>query len=106
MNDHRMVGRAAFHCVKTRHRFRVGRIGAQPVDRLGGKRHESAGAEDLRGLADLGFHGLGSSAFLTASVCFFLNSCSLEAREESESARTATAKRAALAAPASPIAKV
>src|SRR5882672_4826365 len=106
MNDHRMVGGAAFDRVQTRHGFRVGRVGAEPVDRLGGKRNESAGAEDLRGLADLGLHGLGSSAFLTASVCFFLNSCSLEAREESERAKTATANSAALAAPASPIAKV
>src|SRR2546427_9083422 len=101
-----MIRRAALGRVKTRHRPGVRRIGAEPVHRFGREGHESAGAEDLRGLADLGLHGFGNSVFLTASACFFLNSSSFEERIVSDKASMAMAYSAALAAPASPMAKV
>src|SRR5438034_3426935 len=101
-----MIRRAALGRVKTRHRPGVRRIGAEPVNCFGREGHESAGAEDLRGLADLGLHGFGSSVFLTASACFFLNSSSFEERFRSDKASIAMAYRAAFAAPASPMAKV
>ena len=86
-----MIGRAALGRVKTRYRPGVRRIGAEAVHRFGREGHESAGAEDLRGLADLWLHGFGSSAFLTASDCLVLNSVNLEARFLSDSASIATA---------------
>src|SRR5256885_16468862 len=101
-----MVRGASLGRIKTRHRLGVRRIGAETVHRFGREGHESAGAEDLRGLADLGLHGFGSSAFLTASDCLALNSVNLEARFVSDNASMATAESAALAAPASPMAKV
>src|SRR5207302_4482081 len=91
VNDHRMIRRAARGRVKTRHRPGVRRVGAEPVHRFGREGHESAGAEDLRGLADLGLHGFGSSAFLTASDCFALNSVNFAARFLSDNASMATA---------------
>src|SRR3989441_10982112 len=101
-----MVRGASLGRVKTRHRLGVRRIGAEPVHRFGREGHESAGAEDLRGPADLWLHGFGSSVFLTASACFFLNPSSFEERFRSDKASMAMAYRAAFAAPASPIAKV
>src|SRR6267143_985332 len=106
MHDHRMISGASLGRIKTCHRLGVRRIGAEPVHRFGREGHESAGAENLRRPADLRLHGLGSSVFLTASACFFLNSSSLEERFLSDKASMATAYRAAFAAPASPIAKV
>src|SRR6267378_6865238 len=106
VDDHRMVHGATLGRVKARHGLRARRIGAEPVHRFGREGHESAGAENLRRPADLRLHGLGSSVFLTASACFFLNSSSLEERFLSDKASMATAYRAAFAAPASPIAKV
>src|SRR5438128_5714405 len=96
-----MIGRAALGRVKTRHRPGVRRIGAEPVHRFGREGHESAGAEDLRGLADLGLHGFGSSVFLTGSACFFLNSSRFEERFLSDKASIAIAYSAALAGAAS-----
>src|SRR5207245_11574361 len=106
VDDHRMVHGATLGRIKTRHGLGARRIGAEPVHRFGREGHESAGTEDLRGLADLGLHGLGSSVFQTASACFFLNSSSFEERFLSDKASMATAYSAALAAPASPMAKV
>src|SRR5688572_10275389 len=106
MNDHGMIGRPPLDGVETSHRFFVRRVGAEAIDGLGRERYESAGAEDLRGLADLGFHGLGSSAFLTASDCFARKSTSFLFSSESVNASMAMAYSAALAAPASPMAKV
>src|SRR6267378_7859635 len=94
VDDHRMVHGATLGRIKTRHRLGARRIGAEPVHRFGREGHESAGAEDLRRLADLWLHGLGSSVFLTASACFFLNSVSFAARFLSDNASMATEFRA------------
>src|SRR6267378_8501246 len=100
MHDHGMISGASLGRIKTRHRLGVRRIGAEAVHRFGREGHESAGAEDLRGLADLWLHGFGSSVFLTASACFFLNSSSFKERFLSDKASMAMAYSAALAAPA------
>src|SRR5688500_4278549 len=101
-----MLDRPALDRVEARHRLGVRRVGAQAVNRFRRKSHEPAGAENLRGLADLAAHGLGSSAFLTASVCRILNCASLVSSPLSDSASTAIANNEAFAAPASPIASV
>src|ERR671914_1609135 len=106
MHDHRVIARPPLDGVKASHRFFVRRVGTEAVHGLGRECHESAGAEYLRGPADLGFHGLGSSAFLTASACLARNSISFLFRLESVKASMAMAYSAAFAAPASPIAKV
>ena len=54
MRDQRIEGRPALGGVEPRDRFAIGRIGAKAVDRLGRKRHQSAGAQDLRSLLDDG----------------------------------------------------
>ncbi len=50
MGDQRIERRAALGGIEPRHRRAVGRVRAEPVDRLGGERHEPAGREAARGL--------------------------------------------------------
>src|SRR5688572_5096175 len=106
MHDHRVIKRSALDRIETRDRFLIGRIGPKAVHGFGREGDESAGAQDLRGPANLGFHSLSGGLLSTASVCLRRNSSSFFASSLSESASSATAKSAALAAPASPIANV
>src|SRR6185503_11237653 len=106
VHDHRMLHRAALHRVEKRDCGRIGCVGAQAVDGFGGKCDQTAGAQDLRRAPDFVVHSLSGAALSTLSVCLRRNSSSFAARPASESASTATAKSAALAAPASPIANV
>src|SRR5579862_5739205 len=106
MNDDGMIGGPAFRRVQPRNRCGAGSIGAQAVNRFGWESNEAAGAQDFRCAADLGTQSLSGAAFNTASVCLALNSDNFLFKPESESARSATAKSAAFAAPASPMAKV
>jgi len=52
VNDHRMIGRTPFDLEYLAHRRRAGRIRAEPVDGLGRKHHQLAGAQGL----DRGFN--------------------------------------------------
>src|SRR5688500_8565572 len=101
-----MVGGAALDGVQPGDGFLARRIGAEAVDRFGGKGDQSAGAQDLRRAADLGGHSLSGAALSTASVCLRRKASSFFPRSLSERESKATANNAALAAPASPIAKV
>ena len=56
MHDDGMIGGPALDPVQARHRGGVRRVGAEAVDRFGGKGDEAAGAEDLRGAQDLATH--------------------------------------------------
>src|SRR3954454_23952307 len=106
MNDHRVVRRTALHCIEAPNGFGIGRISAKAIDRFSGEGDETAGAQDLRGAADLGGHSLSGAASSTAFVCLRRNSSSFLESSLSLRERTATAKSAAFAAPASPIANV
>src|SRR3954471_12399428 len=106
VNDHGVVGGTALHCIEARNGFGIGRIRAEAIDRFGGKGDEAAGAQDLRGAADLGGHSLSGAASSTAFVCLRRNSSSFLESSLSLRERTAAAKSAAFAAPASPIANV
>src|SRR5687767_11930164 len=101
-----MVGRAALDGIQSGDGSLARRIGAEAVNRFGRKGDESAGAQDLRRATDLGGHSLSGAALSTASVCFERKSDSFLLRLGSDKARSATANNAALAAPASPMAKV
>src|SRR5688572_4183590 len=101
-----MVGGAALCGVQADNGFLARRIGAETVNRFGGKADQSTGAQDLRGAADFGTHSFSGAALSTASVCFARKSESFFCMAGSDNASRATAKSAALAAPASPIAKV
>ena len=52
MRDQRVEARAALGGVKPRDRFAIGRVGAEPVDRLGRKRDQPAVGEHARGRRD------------------------------------------------------
>src|SRR5262249_12731740 len=109
VDDHGVIRRPALHGVDPRNRGRVGRIGPQPVHRLGRKGDQASATQDRRGLLDRsqGDAGQpGSLAFITASACAARNCTSRSASFASPSASIDTANRPAFAAPASPIAKV
>ena len=48
VNDERVAGRAALRLKDTRRRQRIQRIGAEAIDRLGGKSHQLAALQQLR----------------------------------------------------------
>ena len=54
VHDHRVIRRAALDLEYLAHRGRIGGVGAESVDGLGGKYHQIAGAQCLDGLFDFG----------------------------------------------------
>src|SRR5436190_2671059 len=106
VHDDRVLGRTALHGIELRYGGRTGCVGAQAVNRFGGKCDQPAAPKNFHGAPDLVRHSLSGGALRTASVCLRRKSSSFFFMLSSPRASSATANNAALAAPASPMAKV
>src|SRR4051812_3452298 len=106
VDDDRMIARSALHFIQARDGLRAGGISAEPVDRFGGKGDKAALLEKRDRPGDFRLQSLSGGVSSTALVCLRRKSSSLAASALSSSASSETANNAALAAPASPMAKV
>ena len=68
MHDHRARRGATLDLVNARDGAWVERVGAEPVNGLGGERHQPAGADQRGGLLEMGMDHSESSSFESPKV--------------------------------------